>query len=85
MLCFDRKEHMEALKLETVCVRTMLERFERSKILEVYFARVDGRVPRIVPFELKPLWEIELSEIKAYLLGQHPHDNILSRLLSLMN
>lgn len=76
---------MEALKLETVCVRTMLERYERSKILEVYFARLDGRVPRIVPFDQKPLWEIELSEIKAFLLGQHPQDNLLTRFLSLMS
>lgn len=76
---------MEALKRETVCVRTVLERFERYKILEVYFARLDGRWPGFIPADQRPLWEIELEDIKAFLLGQHPQDNILSRLLKLMS
>lgn len=66
-------------------VRSVLERFERAKILEVYFARLDGRVPNDVPEEVSDLYEIELSDIKAFLLGQHPQDTLLHKVFRIMN
>lgn len=66
-------------------VRSVLEQFERSKILEVYFARLDGRIPEIIPSELNELYEIELSSIKGFLLGQHPQDTLLMKVFRIMN
>jgi predicted transcriptional regulator len=65
--------------------RSVLDKFERSKILEVYFARLDGRMPDIIPEELKELYEIELISIKSFLLGQHPQDPLLHKIFRMMN
>lgn len=73
----------EALKANLV--RATLEKFERAKILEVYFSRVDGRRPDIVPSAQKELYEIDLQDIKSFLLGQHPHDPLLSKIFRFMN
>lgn len=66
-------------------VRSILEKYERSKILEVYFARIDGRLPEIIPPEQRDLYEIELLSIKGFLLGQHPQDTLLLKLFRIMN
>lgn len=65
--------------------RRTLGKFQRSKILEVYFSRLDGRTPEEIPFELEELYQIELSDIKAFLLGQYPQDNLLQRIFKMMN
>lgn len=65
-------------------VRTVLEKFERSKILEVYFLRLDGRTPDDIPADHQELYEIELNEIKAFLLGQHPQDTLLHKIFRIM-
>jgi hypothetical protein len=70
---------------ETITIRALLESFERSKILEIYFARVDGRMPRIIPIEYKSLYELELDQIKAFFLGQYPHDVLLSKVIKIMD
>ena len=59
--------------------RSVLERYERSKILEIYFSRLDGRVPNEIPSEFSKLYEIELNVIKAFLLGQYPQDTLLQK------
>lgn len=66
-------------------VRSILERFARSKILEVYFSRLDGRTPEVIPVEYEDLYKIELSAIKAFLLGKHPQDTILQKVFRIMN
>ena len=66
-------------------VRSTLEKFDRSKILEVYFSRIDGRVPETILPEFAALYDIELDQIKAFLLGQHPQDTLLHRLFKIMN
>lgn len=66
-------------------VRSILEKYERSKILEVYFARVDGRLPEIISPEHRDLYEIELNSIKGFLLGQHPQDTLLMKIFRIMN
>lgn len=71
--------------LKANLVRTTLEKFERAKILEIYFSRIDGRTPDIVPASLQELYEIDLQDIKSFLLGQHPHDPLLSKVFRIMN
>lgn len=66
-------------------IKRSLEKFERSKILEVYFSRVDGRIPGSIPDEYQELYAIELGSIKSYLLGQHPQDSLLQRIFRMMN
>lgn len=66
-------------------IRRTLGKFERSKILEIYFARLDGRIPDEIPVEYEELYQIELNSIKKFLLGQYPQDNLLQRLFKIMH
>jgi hypothetical protein len=65
--------------------RITLEKFERSKILETYFSRLDGHTSDDAPAEYHELFEIELEYIKTFLLGQYPQDPILQRIFKIMN
>ena len=65
--------------------RVILERFERAKILEVYFSRIDGRIPKNIPEAYEDLYSIELTCIKNFLLGQHPQDTLLAKIFRIMN
>lgn len=65
--------------------QSILGKFERAKILEVYFGRLDGRTPDIVPEDISLLYAIDLKLIKSYLLGQHPQDAILHKLFNVMS
>lgn len=65
--------------------RVILERFERAKILEVYFSRIDGRIPKNIPETYQDLYTIELSSIKTFLLGQHPQDTLLAKIFRIMH
>lgn len=76
---------MKAEALRMNMARMTLEKFERAKILEVYFSRVDGRSPDIVPLALKELYELDLHIIKSFLMGQHPHDPLLSKVFRIMS
>lgn len=70
---------------DALVVRTVLERFERSKILEVYFARMDGRIPEEIPAQYHELYQLELNDIKGFLLGQHPQDTLLHKIFRIMS
>lgn len=65
--------------------REVLEKFERSKILEIYFARLDGRLPEQIPEEYESLYAIDLPTIKSFLMGQHPQDPLLQKVFRMMN
>jgi hypothetical protein len=65
--------------------RTILEKFERSKLLEIYFARIDGRCLDEVDSDLQELYDLELEDIKAFLLGQHPRDTLLHKFFRIMS
>jgi hypothetical protein len=65
--------------------RTILEKFERSKLLEVYFARIDGRRLDEQDSDIQELYELELEDIKAFLLGQHPRDTLLHKFFRIMS
>ena len=66
------------------CPRDILKRYERTKVLEVYFSRIDGRIPEIIPSDYLDLYSIELSAVKDFLLTQHPQDPILWKILKIM-
>lgn len=71
---------------ELFLARIILEKFERAKILEVYFARLDGRtLDNNIPGEYYELYDMELETIKSFLLGQHPQDPLLQRIFMIMN
>ncbi len=65
--------------------RITLGKFERSKILQVYFARLDGRLPEDIPLEYQELYTIELPVIKSFLLNQHPQDALLLKIFKMMS
>lgn len=62
-------------------VRAVLDQFERFRILEVFFARLDNRLPDVIPAEYAELYAMDLEEIRNYLLNQHPRDPILHRFI----
>lgn len=47
----------------------ILSKFERSKILQVYFTRISGRVIIEIPDEYRELYDIDLPVIKKFLMG----------------
>lgn len=65
--------------------RITLDKFERSKILQVYFARLDGRSPEEIPSEYAELYSIDLSLIKSFLLNQLPQDALLQKIFKMMS
>lgn len=65
--------------------RITLGKFERSKILQVYFARLDGRSPEEIPVEFQELYTIDLPIIKSFLLNQHPQDALLLKIFKMMS
>lgn len=66
-------------------IRKILSNFENSKILQVYFARIDEIIPEIIPFEFMELYNLELDSLRTYLLNQYPIDPLVHRLLSVLN
>lgn len=66
------------------CPKDILKRYERTKVLEVYFSRIDGRIPEIIPSDYLDLYSLELNSVKDFLLTQHPHDPILWKILKMM-
>lgn len=71
--------------LVALASRETLEKFERSKILEVYFSRLDGRIPEHIPEDYEELYEVELTTIKSFLMGQHPQDTLLQKIFRIMS
>lgn len=49
-------------------VSIILEKFERTKVLEVYFLRAQGKSSANIPQEYGVLFEIDLKLIRQYLL-----------------
>ena len=81
----DKMSESEEKMENSISSRIILEKFERSKILEIYFSRLDGRTPDSISSDYHELYEVELSEIKKFLLGQHPQDTILQRFFRMMS
>lgn len=63
--------------------KKILDSFERSKILEIYFLRIEGRSPASTLNKYEPLFSIELKEIKNYLLCHESKDSMLSKVLNI--
>ncbi len=62
--------------------KLILEKYDRAKVLEIYFARLNGRTIETIPADYADLYEVELNSVKAYLLGQGPQDSSVFRLLN---
>jgi hypothetical protein len=62
-------------------VKVILEQYERAKLLEIYFARVNGRGPSHETAECRDLYAIDLRDMKMFLLGQGSDKNVI-RLLN---
>lgn len=92
-LVSEKKDFMLPLEMsetnftiqQSLYARSVLEKFQRSKILEVYFARLDGRIPNHIIDEEADLYNIELDAIKGFLMGQHPQDTVLQKVFRIMN
>ncbi len=63
-------------------VKLILEQYDRAKVLEFYFARLDGRTSSAVLLELSDLNSIELADLKAYLLVQSNQDQNIFQLMN---
>lgn len=63
-------------------IRAMLEKYEQNKIIEVYFARLDDRLPDTIAGAEADLYSMDLEDMKDYLLNQKPANPILQQLLN---
>ena len=81
----DEVSEKEKTVIEMNNSRITLGKFERSKILQVYFARLDGRSPEEIPAEYAELYSVELSVIKSFLLNQHPQDALFQKIFKMMS
>ena len=72
----------QPLRLGPNQIRVMLEKYEQSKIIEVYFARLDDRLPDIIASAEADLYSMNLEDMKDYLLDQKPANPILQQLLN---
>lgn len=68
-------------ELEPQNLFTLMGRFSRSKVLEVYFARLDERIPAVVPSYEADLYLMDLEEMKNFILEQGHHDPLLKKIL----
>lgn len=66
-------------------VRAVLDLYERNKILEVYFSRAEGFFPKVISSDLEAIYQLDLEEIKDYLMNQQPVDPILHRIFNLIH
>ncbi|MFA5583793.1 MAG: hypothetical protein WDA09_06225, partial [Bacteriovoracaceae bacterium] len=62
-------------------ITEVLFRYERSKILEVYFSRLDGR-ENVNP-DLAELYEFSLEDLKLFLAGRFQQDPLIQQLARL--
>lgn len=69
---------------DAIGLRDGLKKYERSKIIEIYFARLDGRDASDFSLEFDFLFKVELEDIRLFLLNQQPQDLILSKVLELV-
>ena len=57
---------------------------------EVHFAKdilnpINADTNEESDMSAQPLYDIDLQDIKSFLMGQHPHDPILSKIFRIMN
>lgn len=62
-------------------LKDILFRYKRSQILEVYFARLDGRENSNPALE--ELYELSLDDLKLFLSGKFQEDQLLQQLSKL--
>lgn len=77
---FEEREEWDLLKTS----RNTLKHYDRSEILKAYFARLDGRMAE-PQSNSEDLYQLDLSVLKDYLLGQYPPDPLLHKIVHIMN
>jgi hypothetical protein len=60
----------------------ILTSFERRTLLDVYFARADGRTPDTIPAAHADLYSMEITVIRDFLLNQRPVDPLLVKIIN---
>lgn len=60
----------------------ILASFERRTLLDVYFARTDGRTPDTIPAAFAELYSMDLKAIRDFLMNQRPVDPLLIKILN---
>lgn len=66
-------------------VRLKLSSFDRLKLLEVIFNRMQNSVPEVMSDDEATLYAWPLEELKDYVSTQHPQDPILLKILKMMS
>lgn len=78
----DNFQAFEAEPTSQAEIKQILDQYDRARILEVYFSRLDGRLPERIPAEISALYTIRLEDIKEFLLGQRPADPLLEQFIN---
>lgn len=61
---------MNVNEMSEINPRLVLEKFDRSKILEIYFSRLNDGASKIIPVQYEDLYKVELEDIRGFLQGQ---------------
>lgn len=70
---------------EALFARSVLVKFDRAKILEAYFARIDAREPNLTLAESLEISSIDTEYIRSFLLNQWSQDSVLQQVVRMMN
>ncbi len=66
-------------------VRVKLETFKRDKLIDIFNARVENKVPTEIPVDQKELYEIDMPIFRSYLAGELPADLLMQKLFTIMS
>lgn len=60
----------------------ILGKYNYSNILQVYFQRSEHSEVEVITEGLEELYEIDLDQLKAFLLNRPPEDKVLKQFIS---
>jgi hypothetical protein len=67
-------------------LRKKLEKLDRQKIIEILLARTrDTPAPAEISEELKPVYNADVADLEAFLMGRLPEDSYLHKILTIMS
>lgn len=66
-------------------IRVKLEKHPRAKLIEIYQARSAGKIPEEIPADVKDVFEVELTKLVAFLMGEMTSDKDLHKILNIMS
>lgn len=56
------------------CAKNILDGLERSKLIEIYFSRLDGSNIHNLSEEYEDILKLDISVLRTFLINQHPYD-----------